>query len=127
MRGVAHTLVRSPSSTVAPPSDGELGRKALEVLQRLTHDARALKDEGPLGEGGMGVGHRARQVSLDRRVAITPCESARAGRSFFRVRPVDESLVENLCASAPPPSACVETSGRWAGDAARADAGDAGR
>ena len=70
MRGDAQTLVRSPSSTVAPPSDGELGRKALEALQRLTHDPRALEDEGPIGEGGMGMVHLARQVSLDRRVAI---------------------------------------------------------
>lgn len=70
MRGDAQTLARSPSSTVAPPSDGELGRKALEALQRLTHDPRALEDEGPIGEGGMGVVHLARQVSLDRRVAI---------------------------------------------------------
>ena len=70
LQGEARTVVRNPTSTVAPPGDGAIGRRALEVLKRLTHDPRALVDEGPLGEGGMGVVHLEKQVALDRKVAI---------------------------------------------------------
>ncbi len=70
LRGEAQTLVRSPSSTVAPLADGAVGRRALEVLKRLTHDPHALEDEAALGEGGMGVVRLAKQVALDRKVAI---------------------------------------------------------
>jgi hypothetical protein len=70
MQSEARTVVRSPTSTVAPPTDGAIGRRALEVLKKLTFDANALVDEGPLGEGGMGIVHLAKQVALDRKVAI---------------------------------------------------------
>lgn len=69
-REQAATLVRSPGSTMMPPHDAQLGKKALEVLRTLTHDARALVDEAPLGQGGMGVIRLAKQVALDRRVAV---------------------------------------------------------
>lgn len=70
LKGEAHTLVRSPSSTVAPPQDGLIGRRAFEVLKGLLFDPNALIDEGPLGQGGMGVVRLARQVALDRHVAV---------------------------------------------------------
>ena len=66
----AETLVRRPVSTVAPPHDGRLGQKALEVLKTLSHDPNALVDEGHLAKGGMGEVRLARQVALDRRVAV---------------------------------------------------------
>ena len=50
-QGEAHTLVRCPDSTVSPPQDGLIGRRAFEVLQGLLFDPRALIDEGPLGQG----------------------------------------------------------------------------
>jgi hypothetical protein len=34
------TLVRRPRSTVAPPHDLKLGKRAFEVLKTLTHDPR---------------------------------------------------------------------------------------
>lgn len=70
LKGEARTLVRSPSSTVAPPQDGLIGRKALEILKGLLFDPKALIDEGPLGQGGMGVVRLAKQVALDRHVAV---------------------------------------------------------
>ncbi len=70
LKGEAQTLVRSPSSTVAPPQDGLVGRRALEILKGLLFDPKALIDQGPLGHGGMGVIHLAKQVALDRHVAV---------------------------------------------------------
>jgi len=70
LRGAAQTLVRSPGSTVAPPQDGLVGRRALEILKGLLFDPGALIDQGPLGHGGMGVVHLAKQVALDRHVAV---------------------------------------------------------
>jgi eukaryotic-like serine/threonine-protein kinase len=71
LAGVAETLVASPRATVLPKA-GPLpaGRRALEVLQRLRWDPAALRDEGPLGGGGMGVVRLATQVALDRKVAV---------------------------------------------------------
>ena len=66
----AETVVRNPRSTVEPPREVRAGRRALDVLQGLTHDHRALVDEGELGRGGMGIVKLARQVSLDRQVAV---------------------------------------------------------
>ena len=47
--------------------DGRVGRKALEVLKQLAYDPKALEDEG---QGGMGVVRLAKQVALDRTVAV---------------------------------------------------------
>ncbi len=66
----AETVVRSPGSTIEPPREVRSGRKALEVLQSLTHDDRSLVNEGVLGQGAMGVVQLARQVALDRQVAV---------------------------------------------------------
>ncbi len=66
----AETVVRNPRSTVEPPREVRTGRRALDVLQSLTHDHRALVDEGELGRGGMGIVKLARQVALDRQVAV---------------------------------------------------------
>ena len=44
-----------------------MGRKALEVLKQLAYDPKALEDEG---QGGMGVVRLAKQVALDRTVAV---------------------------------------------------------
>jgi serine/threonine-protein kinase len=69
-REQAATLVRSPGSTLMPPHDARLGKKALDVLRTLTHDPKALVDHAPLGQGGMGVIRVAKQVALDRHVAV---------------------------------------------------------
>jgi serine/threonine-protein kinase len=66
----AETVVRNPRSTVEPPREVKSGRRALEVLKGLSHDPRALVEEAVLGQGGMGVVKLARQVALDRQVAV---------------------------------------------------------
>lgn len=66
----AETVVRRPQSTVEPPRDATTGRRALEVLRGLTHDPNALVEESVLGQGAMGIITRARQVALDRSVAV---------------------------------------------------------
>jgi hypothetical protein len=66
----AKTVLRNPRSTVEPPQEVKSGQRALEVLQGLTHDHRAYIEEAVLGQGGMGVVKLARQVSLDRPVAV---------------------------------------------------------
>lgn len=74
----ARTAVRNPRSTVEPPQEIKSGRRALEVLAGLTHDPRALVEEAVLGQGGMGVVKLARQVALDRQVAVKTLREARA-------------------------------------------------
>lgn len=69
LAGADPTLPRSPTSTVAPSATRERGRRALEALRALS-DPGALIDEGVLGQGGMGVVTLARQVALDRQVAV---------------------------------------------------------
>jgi serine/threonine-protein kinase len=66
----AETVVRRPRSTVQPAQQMKNGAKALEVLTGLLHDSRSLIDEGLLGQGSMGEVRLARQVSLDRLVAV---------------------------------------------------------
>ncbi len=66
----AKTVLRNPRSTVEPPHEVKSGQRALEVLKGLTHDHRAYVEESVLGQGGMGVVKLARQVSLDRAVAV---------------------------------------------------------
>lgn len=67
---LAETVLRSPGSTIEPPRQLRDGGRALEVLRRLHHDPGAFVDEGLLGRGGMGVVKLARQVALDRLVAV---------------------------------------------------------
>jgi serine/threonine-protein kinase len=69
LQGTDATLQRSPHSTVMPPRTHGRGRRAWEVLKGLT-DAEVLVEEGVLGQGGMGVVTLARQVGLDRLVAV---------------------------------------------------------
>ncbi|MCA3016083.1 MAG: serine/threonine protein kinase [Myxococcaceae bacterium] len=66
----AETIVHAPRETVAPARDLRTGRRALEVLRQLSHDERGLVEEAVIGEGGMGLVTRARQVALDRAVAV---------------------------------------------------------
>jgi serine/threonine-protein kinase len=66
----AGTVLKNPRSTVVPTDTRRDGRMALATLKTLTRDPRALIDEGPLGQGGMGVVHVATQVALGRKVAV---------------------------------------------------------
>ncbi len=69
LAGSDPTMVRSPRATVTPSSTRGRGKRALEVLRGLA-DVNALVEEGVLGQGGMGVVMLARQVALDRQVAV---------------------------------------------------------
>ncbi len=68
--GDAGTLLKNPRSTVVPADTRRGGREAMEKLKTLSRDPNALVDEGPLGQGGMGVVHVATQVALGRKVAV---------------------------------------------------------
>ena len=72
--GNAETIVRSPGSTIVPPSTGARGRISTYLADLATStrgdvDAK-LRIEGLLGEGGMGVVRLAEQRSLGRKVAL---------------------------------------------------------
>jgi serine/threonine-protein kinase len=81
----ASTVMQDPSATVTPPrapsNDGT--RAALAAFERLgdllrSKGAHGLVAQRTLGEGGMGVVRLARQVALDRDVAVkTLKDSAR--------------------------------------------------
>ena len=65
------SVVNNPRQTLAPKADPKSrGSEALDVLRRLRFEPGRLEDVGPLAVGGMSAIRVARQVSLDRDVAV---------------------------------------------------------
>jgi serine/threonine-protein kinase len=68
---LAQTLASRPQSTLVPSQAlRTAGKRMLETLSALGLRPPALRDEGELGSGGMGVVRLATQLSLDRQVAV---------------------------------------------------------
>lgn len=85
----ASTVFQDPSSTVNPPREpsNDASRAALEAFEELgellrTKAQHGLVTERTLGEGGMGVVRLARQVALDRPVAVKTLKDAVRSREM---------------------------------------------
>ncbi len=72
LTSLAATIAKNPRGTLIPTSDSapHSGKTALAAIRKIKRDPSALRVEELLGEGGMGIVHTGRQVSLDRRVAV---------------------------------------------------------
>ncbi len=64
------TIVKAPRQTLVRGEAKNRGSEALETLRRLRFDPGRLVDLGPLAAGGMSAIRVAKQVSLDREVAV---------------------------------------------------------
>ena len=85
----ASTVVQDPGSTVNPPREpsNDASRAALEAFEELGELLRTKAQHGlvtahTLGEGGMGVVRLARQVALDRPVAVKTLKDAVRSRDM---------------------------------------------
>jgi serine/threonine-protein kinase len=81
---VAHapTVQGNPRETIVPPSisPDAAGRQALELLvKRGPADGIVLAE--PIGQGGMGIVHRATQLSLGRQVAVKTLKPTKTSES----------------------------------------------
>ncbi|MFN0246321.1 MAG: protein kinase domain-containing protein, partial [Kofleriaceae bacterium] len=79
----ALTIASSPGSTILPAVEdiSTAGSRALAALEQLAHRAAGerLAIGETLGEGGMGVVRSAKQVALDRTVAVKQLRPGQAG------------------------------------------------
>src|SRR5687767_3738414 len=72
IREDAHTLDRSPRSTIAPErsSPDGAGRVAIDLLRRMAPSGAGLVVRDTIGEGGMGIVRNGTQLALGREVAV---------------------------------------------------------
>ncbi len=67
----ARTMVNSPNQTIEPTRDHPSNDPQLErFLAPMRRDAKGIVESDLIGEGGMGIVHRAEQKALGREVAV---------------------------------------------------------
>ncbi len=64
------TIVKAPRQTLVRGEEKHRGSEAFEALRKLKYDPGRLVDQGPLAAGGMSAIRVAKQVALDREVAV---------------------------------------------------------
>lgn len=92
---IAKTLTLPPRETVRPTSVGgtSADEQAVAALTELEGDGSALEVLGTLGEGGMGIVHLGRQVTMDREVAIKELAPKRRGDASSALKLLQEAWV----------------------------------
>ncbi len=92
---IAKTLTLPPHKTVRPESQGgeTADGEAIAALTELGPEGAGLEILGTLGEGGMGIVHLGRQVTMGREVAIKELAPKRRGDASSALKLLQEAWV----------------------------------